>query len=319
MSVGAARIEEGRELWLSDLYQAHAGAVRAYCRRFLNSADDAADATHEVFVRAIGSLNAPAHSPQARRWLITVAQNYCLDLMRRRRRMQSALTVLASDGDRQEDSESDVINRRLLDAVLNQLGPRERQALWQSAIEHRSVGEIAASLGISYMAAAQVLHRARKHATAVAAKLAAILGLAGANALRRRPRTLGLAQAVAAMAIFPLVIAIATPSSTGNAAGLYQRAHAASGKASHAPAASPSPAQAIVDSPIAAGNDRHLRFLRKYLGNAMHSLLGTVTQTVNALTHSAPIQPPTVAVPTPPPLPIPSPLPTALPTPPVRP
>lgn len=319
MSVGTAQVEESRGDWLSDLYQAHAGAVRAYCHRFLNSPDDAADAAHEVFVRAIGSLQAPARSPQARRWLITVAQNYCLDLMRRRRRMQSALTVLASDGEPQHDSETEVMNRRLLQAVLSQLGQRERQALWQSAIQHRSLGEIAASLGISYMAAAQVLHRARKHATAVASKLGALLGLAGANALRRRPRALGLAQSLAAMAIAPLVIAVATPSSSGHAADLWQRSPTTSVKPSHASPAPNNPStQLLTQVSMAEPNEHRLRRIPQKLGTAFHSLLGTVTQTLDQLTSPASGVTHTV-VPSPPALPAPPALPSALPTPPIRP
>ena len=49
MGRGTARPEDGRGEWLSELYQANARAVESYCRRFLNSAEDAADATHEVF------------------------------------------------------------------------------------------------------------------------------------------------------------------------------------------------------------------------------------------------------------------------------
>ncbi|HEY9286455.1 MAG TPA: sigma-70 family RNA polymerase sigma factor [Candidatus Dormibacteraeota bacterium] len=313
MSVRAARIEEGREDWLADLYQAHAGAVQAYCRRFLNSPDDAADATHEVFVRAIGSLQAPARGPQARRWLITVAQNYCLDLMRRRRRMQSALTVLASDGEPQYDSESEVTNRGLLQAVLSRLGCRERQALWQSAVEHRSVGEIAASLGISYMAAAQVLHRARKHATAIATKLAAILGLAGANAFRRRPRGLALIQTLAAVAVVPVVIAVGTPSSSGNAAGLSKTPTKAAAIARHGsgqPAGSS--ALVIAGASMPDANERQLRFIHQQVRTTVNSLLSTVTQNVQRVTTAAGVQPPAIALPSPP-APV---VPTALPTPP---
>lgn len=318
MSVGMARLDESREEWVSTLYQAHAGAVRAYCQRFLSSADDAADATHEVFVRAMGGLQAPPRSGQARRWLITVAQNYCLDLVRRRRRMQSALTVLAADGEPQpQRSEADIMNRHLLEAVLQQLGPRERKALWQSAVEHRSIGEIAASLGISYMAAAQVLHRARKHATAIATRLAAILGLAGANALRRRPRGLGLVQTLATLAIVPVVIAVATPSSSGQAAGLSPRA-VTGARASH-PTSVASTGGAQSSNPSSSDpNQARLRSIRRSVVTTVHSLLGTVTETIQQLTSVTVPSAPALSVPGTPTVPIPTPLPTP-PTPPITP
>src|SRR5947209_2976559 len=121
MERGKPRPEDGRGEWLSELYQANARAVESYCRRFLNSAEDAADATHEVFLRALSSLDASPNSSQARGWLITVAQNYCLDVVRRRRRMQAALTTLGADAGRATESEAEVINRQLLQAVLQQL------------------------------------------------------------------------------------------------------------------------------------------------------------------------------------------------------
>src|SRR5438270_1778230 len=215
MERGKPRPEDGRGEWLSELYQANARAVESYCRRFLNSAEDAADATHEVFLRALSSLDASPNSSQARGWLITVAQNYCLDVVRRRRRMQAALTTLGADAGRATESEAEVINRQLLQAVLQQLGERERQALWQSAVERRTLTEIASYLGMSYMAAAQLVHRARKHASVVAAKLAAVMGLAAANSMRRRSPVLTFAQSLAVVAVMPLVlVAVATPSSS---------------------------------------------------------------------------------------------------------
>ena len=320
MSVGPARVDESREEWLSDLYHAHAGAVRAYCQRFLRSADDAADATHEVFVRAMGGLQAPPRSGQARRWLITVAQNHCLDLVRRRRRMQSALTVLAADGEpRQQRSEADIMNRHLLEAVLQQLGPRERKALWQSAVEHRSIGEVAASLGISYSAAAQVVHRARKHASAIATRLAAVLGLAGANALRRRPQGIGLVQTLAALAVVPLVIAVATPSSSGHAAGLSPPAPA-HGSASHPPSAPSIAGGLSMTSPSSTDpNQGGLRSIRRSVGTTVHSLLGTVTETIQELTSVTPPPAPALSVPTMPTVPASPALPTPPPAPSIAP
>src|SRR4029077_9071855 len=70
-----------------------------------------------------------------------------------------------------------VVDRSFVQAVLAQLRARERQVLWQSAVEYRPIGEIGSYLGLSYMAAAQLLHRARRHASLVAARIAAIFGL----------------------------------------------------------------------------------------------------------------------------------------------
>lgn len=298
--VATSRPEIGRSEWLTELYHANAGAVYAYCQRFLNNTEDAADATHEVFLRALSSLQASPQSRQARSWLITVAQNYCLDLVRRRRRLQSALTTLAGDADHRPDSEGEVVNRGFVQAVLAQLGERERQALWQSAVERRPLVEIAGYLGLSYVAAAQVVHRARKHALLVAGKIAVILGLVGANASRRRALALNWAQSVAAMAIVPLVVAIATPSATARGADFPRlpASHAAAITAVHHPVGiSPAAATASSNQAAAAsGGGLPSRTLHSTVRSIADSTVGRIRQTIVELMSPLPQQ---VAIPVP--------------------
>src|SRR5207253_4167998 len=73
------------------------------------------------------------------------------------------------------------------------------------AVERRSLDQIARSLGMTYMATAQLLHRSRKRAALLAAKLAAILGLAH---LRRQVE-----RAVLAGLVLPIALAVPATSS----------------------------------------------------------------------------------------------------------
>jgi RNA polymerase sigma factor (sigma-70 family) len=182
-------------------------AVFNLCRRLLNSREDAADATHEVFLRAFASLSEPPTSQQARAWLMTAARNHSIDLLRRRQRFGSALTTLAATADSGVDSVETVEDRQLLLAVLQQLGVRDREALWQSAVERRPVAEIARSFGLSYMAAAKLLSRARRRALVLATRLAVILGLAQLGRAVRRSNRAQLGQQLAAAVVVPLMIA----------------------------------------------------------------------------------------------------------------
>ena len=216
-------LTDTRRRWLSDLYEANSAAVFNLCRRLLNSREEAADATHEVFLRAVASLSEPPTSPQARAWLMMVARNHCIDLLRRRDRFGLALTTLAATADSGVDPVGAVEDRALLVAVLRQLGVREREALWQSAVERRSLAEIARSLGVSYMAAAKLLSRARQHALLLATRLAVILGLVQLGRAIRRSNRAQWAQ-VAAFVVVPLLLAAvvvssAPPREIGPAAG----------------------------------------------------------------------------------------------------
>jgi RNA polymerase sigma-70 factor (ECF subfamily) len=211
------QLTDARRRWLSELYEANSAAVFNQCRRLLTSREDAADATHEVFLRAAASLSEAPNTPQARAWLITVARNHSIDLLRRRERFGSALTTLAATAVEGTESVRAVEDRQLILAVLQQLDLRDRQALWQSAVESRPLAEIAHSFGLSYMAAAQVLHRARRRAAVVATRLAVILGLAQLVRAARRVNLALRGQQVAALVVVPLAIAAVVVSSSPRA------------------------------------------------------------------------------------------------------
>src|SRR2546423_12394588 len=94
--------------WLGDLYQAHFDAVLRVCARVMRNADDAADAAQEVFLIALDSLRPEAPAAQARSWLLTVARNHCLDLLRRRKRLGNALAALAPESTGGRDIEAGI-------------------------------------------------------------------------------------------------------------------------------------------------------------------------------------------------------------------
>ena len=195
-----------RDQMIDDLYQAHRAAVLRVCSSILRNADDAADATQEVFLIALESLDPAAKNGAARAWLLTVARNHCLDLLRRRKRLGKALVTLGPEDGRKTDMETAVADRDFVDIVFKQLSRRERQALWQSAVESRPLADIASGLRLSYMAAAQVLHRARRRAVQAAARVAVVFGIFQLGRQRSGVGPLAVAQRIAAVAAVPLIV-----------------------------------------------------------------------------------------------------------------
>jgi RNA polymerase sigma-70 factor (ECF subfamily) len=260
-------LTEGRRQWLSELYEANSDAVFKLCRRFLNSREDAADAMHEVFLRAAGSLSEPPTSRQARAWLIRVARNYCIDLVRRRERLGLAMTILAASVDASEESIQAVEDRQLLMAVLEQLSIRDREALWLSAVERRPLADIARSFDLSYMAAAQLISRARRRALVLATRLAVILGLAWLGRAARRWNMAARGQQLAAAVVVPVMIAAVVVSSSPHAEiSAAATSHAALGPVvvqrspgvigqlpATGPTAAPSPSPAAVPGSVVVG------------------------------------------------------------------
>src|SRR5207253_41542 len=86
-----------QQRWLASLYEANFAAVFRRCGVLLKSAEDAADAAHEVFLIAVNSLAPKTEEKRARAWLLTVAHNHCLDILRRRKRFGRALVVLGAN------------------------------------------------------------------------------------------------------------------------------------------------------------------------------------------------------------------------------
>jgi RNA polymerase sigma-70 factor (ECF subfamily) len=311
-----------RSAWLTELYEAHSQAVFSYCRRFLANAEDAADASHEVFIKAISALEADPKSPQARSWLLTVAQRHCVDLARRRQRLQKALSTLAYAPDDRPESEAEVVNRQLLQSVMAQLGERERLALWQSAVEQRPIAEIAGSLGVSYAAAGQLVHRARKHASAVVGKLGAAIGLLGLRLWRRRTAGSSVGQLIAALAIVPLVasVVLATAAATHWQLPVFSAQHSTAKHPAHA-----SPSAAPSGAPAASGggadgqaiDDDFFRHPVRHTLHAVGSLTKKLTGTVKGVVPQPSLPAPTPALPSSSPIaPLPTPSLPALPTPP---
>jgi RNA polymerase sigma factor (sigma-70 family) len=170
------RLSDEQQRWLADLYRRNASAVNSLCRSVLRNRDDAADATQEVFLRAVDTLKQASSPENARSWLLTMARSYCLEVLQGHQRLVKEANVEVDSGV-DADPEAAAIRRHVVTAIFGELRERERRALWQWVVERRPLAEIAHDQGRSYKAVQQLLIRARRHALSVAARVAALLGL----------------------------------------------------------------------------------------------------------------------------------------------
>lgn len=67
---------------LRSLYERHAGHVYGRCRYLLKDEDAARDATQDVFLKALEHGEAFRGDAQASTWLIRIATNHCLNVIR---------------------------------------------------------------------------------------------------------------------------------------------------------------------------------------------------------------------------------------------
>ena len=157
------------------LVEKHKQSVYGLCYRLLGtqtSGDEARDAAQEAFVRAYTGIGAfDARQPFAA-WVLRIARNHCIDLLRRRR---PTLQLQAEDpetgaapelADRYARSGEQAVQeeeaQRDLDRAIAALPPRYREVIALFHVQHLSYAEIAEAMGVPMGTVMTWLHRARK-------------------------------------------------------------------------------------------------------------------------------------------------------------
>src|SRR5258707_10354657 len=90
-----ARGQDGEAL--GEIYRRYVRRVFGLCRYMLDSRESAEDATSEVFLKLQRSIESYNGSIPFPRWLLRVAGNQCIDILRRGRRRQQVI-VEVEDG-----------------------------------------------------------------------------------------------------------------------------------------------------------------------------------------------------------------------------
>lgn len=73
-----------QEVSFEELYRTHYRRVFGLCRQLLGSWDQTEDATQEVFMRAHRAFESYDPKQPFSGWILKIATNYCVDVMRRR-------------------------------------------------------------------------------------------------------------------------------------------------------------------------------------------------------------------------------------------
>lgn len=163
MSEHSARDED----WIIDLFGRHSGAVLAYARRRLDSAEDAEDVVVEVFATA-WRRRADVHDP-ALPWLYATASNVIAHVIRsdaRRSRLGARLAAVRpirddTTSDHADDVAAASDARGAVAAALDDLSESDAELLRLWAWEQLEPTEIAVVVGCSPGTARTRLHRAR--------------------------------------------------------------------------------------------------------------------------------------------------------------
>lgn len=154
-----------------DLYQ---GRVFGFVRRMVSDADEAADVTQEVFIRAFQHFGRFDARSSVKTWLFKIAHNLCVDYSRKQRRAPSASSLSAADDESEAIEVADVrwqpetitMNEELAEAVdgaILSMSEKLRSVLLLHDRDDMAYDEIASVLAIPVGTVKSRLFLARAH------------------------------------------------------------------------------------------------------------------------------------------------------------
>lgn len=172
------QIAAGDPLAVETFLRRHSGMVWGLARRFCRSAEDAEDATQEIFVdvwKSAARYDASAGSEVT--FLMTIARRRLIDRARRQGRrispelLEDAGTIAATPGEDRVELHDEVVRAR---KALAQLRPEQREVLDMALGQGRTHQEIAAAIGIP-------LGTVKSHARRGLIRLREMLGVDSTN------------------------------------------------------------------------------------------------------------------------------------------
>jgi RNA polymerase sigma-70 factor (ECF subfamily) len=150
--------------FVEELFAKHQNEIYAYLLRMLRDPDLAADLTQDAFVKAYKAYDALEKPENARAWLYQIAHRVALDDLRRRRIVRF-VPLIGEARSTAPSAEHLVMDARLsgdLQRALAKIPERQRAALLLAELHDLTGLELAATLGVSHVAARALLTRARE-------------------------------------------------------------------------------------------------------------------------------------------------------------
>lgn len=159
MSANDGVLEREITLW----YGEHHGWLRAWLRKRLGDAHQAADLAHDTFMHLL-TRDEPVAAREPRAFLTTLAQRVLANHYRRQQLERAYLDALCAMPEPlvQSPEEQAIVLQTLvdIDRMLDGLAPVVKRAFLMSQLDGMAHGEIAAELGISITSVKRYLVRA---------------------------------------------------------------------------------------------------------------------------------------------------------------
>lgn len=173
--------EAPEQPWKADVVAARRGDQHAFaslvrsvqrpvyglCLRLLANDAEASEVAQEAFLRAYQNLGRYDVERPFDLWVMAIARNLCLDILRRRSKIRSENVddmkeVLPSSGENQEDGVIAREERLSLESAMATLSADDREVLALYYVQRRTTKEIGSLLGVAPGTIMARLFRARE-------------------------------------------------------------------------------------------------------------------------------------------------------------
>ncbi len=165
---------EDKQEVLRRLFEAWHGRIYQTCFRLMGHPQEAEDITQDVFVRAFQAYDRFRGDADPGTWLYRIAVNQCLNVRRRKRRLQWLALDFWNEGvdettigrDRRGGVDEDMQQadrERIVGGAIDALPERQRAALILAHFERMSYKAIAEAMDCTPSAVESLLHRAKSN------------------------------------------------------------------------------------------------------------------------------------------------------------
>lgn len=144
---GADGTMDGHDI--AALYERHAPAIYAHCRRLLGSAPAGRDALQESFVRVLQHHRVLGPGDQALRYLYRTSTNVCINLLRQRSVRERAAPLIAAQINAAQSNQPVPGDREFVRVLLDQCDETAVAVALMHFIDGMTQVEVAATLGIT--------------------------------------------------------------------------------------------------------------------------------------------------------------------------
>ena len=146
------------------IYKRYSGKVYHKCLGMLKSGDEAMDATQDIFIKLYTKIADFEERAQLSTWIYRVTYNYCIDMLRRRKKDEK---LFSPEGDipdiEDEDDDSGILGIEVqkLKVILDKIPEGDKAVLMMKYQDDMSIREISEILNKSESSIKMKLKRAR--------------------------------------------------------------------------------------------------------------------------------------------------------------